>query len=390
NGQPSSSKSPPLSSSRHSTPILARRSSSRISSRTVSSPGRASSTRGGGVSKTRISHGGGNSTSTRTTQSTTKKKGTNAELHINTDDEMDAAADGIQNSSQQQQDKYEQKFLLNTSAASADTVIDQNLNVKRKLFKRANEYFTFIDGSRKYKCSICTREYKSDTYSDSNLRSHLGFQHGMHQYLFPSQLKQRERHQRKPTIITHQVKQEFDAAAIQCIVDDGLAFGIFRRSGMQGFLATAVPGYRGPSRQTVRKTVHKLYQQRRSSLRQTLKTVLFIALTTDLWVNSRRTHFLAITAHYYNEHFQYSSVIISFRRFRGRHLAERLRSFIIKEIDKLNIQMKIVSVTVDSGSDIKAAVSVFQCGTRYSCDAHNINLTISAGLGLWKISKSKR
>ncbi|CAF4492433.1 unnamed protein product, partial [Didymodactylos carnosus] len=67
---------------------------------------------------------------------------------------------------------------------------------------------------------------------------------------------------------------------------------------------------------------------------------------------------------------------------------ERLGSFIIKEIDKLNIQMEIVSVTVDSGSDIKTAVSVFQCGTRYSCDGHNINLTISTGLDLWKISKS--
>ncbi|CAF4526457.1 unnamed protein product [Rotaria sp. Silwood2] len=216
------------------------------------------------------------------------------------------------------------------------------------------------------------RNYKAIQYSDTNLRSHLGFKHGMHQYLFPSQLQQRNSKKFTSTIALLD-KRRFDAAAIEFIVDDGHALGIFRRSGMQKFLATIIPGYDGPSRKTVRKHLDKLYQHHRTSLRDSMKKIPFIALTIDLWLNSRRTHFLAIAAHYYDERMKHSSTVISFRRFHGRHLSYRLNSFIIIEIEKLSIQTKIVAVTTDSGSDIKGATSSNQLGTWYSCDTHNIN-----------------
>ena len=132
----------------------------------------------------------------------------------------------------------------------------------------------------------------------------------------------------------------------------------------------------------------KLYQQYRSSLRDTLKSISFIALTADLWLNSHRTYFLCITAHYYDENMKYSSAVISFRRFRGCHLAKHLNAFIMKEIEKLDITSKILSITTDNSSDIKAAVSTHELGTWFSFDAHTINLTVSRGLGLWKPSKS--
>jgi hypothetical protein len=34
-------------------------------------------------------------------------------------------------------------------------------------------------------------EIKYDPFSDTSLRSHLGFVHGIHEYLFPSQLKRK-------------------------------------------------------------------------------------------------------------------------------------------------------------------------------------------------------
>lgn len=99
---------------------------------------------------------------------------------------------------------------------------------------------------------------------------------------------------------------------------------------------------------------------------------------------------MVITAHYYDESMQHKSIIISFRRFYGRHLAERLRVFINREIKKLKIESKLISVTTDNGSDVTAATSAYRFGTRYSCVAHDINLTISAGLAVWKSPKLKR
>ncbi|CAF3426471.1 unnamed protein product [Rotaria socialis] len=170
---------------------------------------------------------------------------------------------------------------------------------------------------------------------------------------------------------------------------DSLSFGTFRRASMQHFLEIIKPGYRGPTRQTVRKNLDEMYQERRSSLKEKLKNIAHISLTTDLWLNSRRNHFIVITAHYLDEYHQHLSDIISFRRFRGRHFSVRLKPFIINEIKKLNIESKIISITTDSGSDIKAATSSYEFGLRFSCDAHNINQKISIGLGLWKVSTSK-
>ena len=107
-------------------------------------------------------------------------------------------------------------------------------------------------------------------------------------------------------------------------------------------------------------------------------------------MNSRRNNFIVITAHYLDEHHQHLSDIISFRCFHGRHLSSRLKPFILNEIRKLNIQSKIVSITTDNGSDVRAATSGYEFGARFSCDAHNINQTISTGLSLWKISTSKK
>ncbi|CAF2085628.1 unnamed protein product [Rotaria magnacalcarata] len=133
-----------------------------------------------------------------------------------------------------------------------------------------------------------------------------------------------------------------------------------------------------------------MYQERRSLLKEKLKNIAHISLTTDLWLNPRRNHFIVITAHYLDEYHQHLSDIISFRRFRGRHFSVRLKSFIINEIKKLNTESKIISITTDSGSDIKTVTSSYEFGLRFSCDAHNINQTISTGLGLWKVSASKK
>ena len=70
---------------------------------------------------------------------------------------------------------------------------------------------------------------------------------------------------------------------------------------------------------------------------------------------------------------QYSSIVTSFSRFRELHLSKRLNAFIAREIEKLDIEVKVISITTDNDSDIKAATSLNQFGTRFSWDAHNIN-----------------
>ncbi|CAF1298723.1 unnamed protein product [Adineta steineri] len=366
------------SSDNHDMIVSSHRSSSRISSKEVPSARHQSSVRGG-ITKKNVSQGPRRS-SKGTPKPRRKQKENGTDLHFEMEYSNNEDIDNL-NASENHED--EEQNVLNISSASADTIIVGNSNNKKNLQKQPIEYFTFVTGSNKVKCSTCFRDYKYNQFSDSNLRSHLGFMHGLYSYLYPSQVKQRENHEKKDSILPH-LKKELDTAAIECIVIDGLPFGTFRRPGMQRFLNTIKSGYRGPTRQTVRKHLDTMYQERRSSLKEKFKTIPFISLTTDLWMNSRRNHFLVITAHYYDENYQTFSNVISFRSFRGRHLASRLKKFILNEIKKLNIESKIFSITTDNGSDIKSATSSSEFGIRFSCDAHNINRTISTGLNLWE------
>ncbi|CAF1290950.1 unnamed protein product [Didymodactylos carnosus] len=188
----------------------------------------------------------------------------------------------------------------------------------------------------------------------------------------------------KSNAMTVERKKELDEAAIECIIDDSRSFGDFRRSGMQLFLSVATPGYKGPHRKTVSKNLEKLYYEHRDRLRRIFSTVNDIALTSDIWKNSRRTYFICLTAHYYNSSFQYISLVIGFRRLQGRKISTRLYEYIRYELEQLRIRSKIRSITTDNGSDIKAATSNTEFGIRISCLAHNLNLTVSNGLGLWK------
>ena len=165
---------------------------------------------------------------------------------------------------------------------------------------------------------------------------------------------------------------------------DGRSFGDFRREGMKKFLSVAIPGYVGPHRTTVARRLHQLYLQHRKDLKRILMKVNDISLTSDLWRNSRRAHFIVLTAHFYDKHYRYTSLVIGFRQFIGPHDAVQIKNYINYEIDKLQIRYKLRSITTDNGSNIKSATQYGDFGIRIGCYCHNINLIISKGLCLWE------
>ncbi|CAF3575228.1 unnamed protein product [Rotaria sp. Silwood2] len=75
-------------------------------------------------------------------------------------------------------------------------------------------------------------------------------------------------------------------AAINFIVRDGLSFGVFRQPGMCQFLETAIPGYIGPHRKTVRRKIAALCASYTAKLRTVISKNDFLVLTCDLWESS--------------------------------------------------------------------------------------------------------
>lgn len=219
--------------------------------------------------------------------------------------------------------------------------------------------------------------------SDTSLRSHLGKTHQMLDFLYPSQKKQHQA-KAKEKLITSEEKKQFDEAAIEAIVQDGLPFNHFHKRGMKKFLSIIKTGYKGPHRKTVRKRLGILYQQRREMIKNMLSSVSYVSLTTDVWKSSNNEYFICLTCHYVTSSYQNDSFILSFRRFDSKHTGQKFRSFINGELKKMNLELKVHSITTDGGADIKLATSGGDFGVRISCAAHNINLIVKNALCLFK------
>lgn len=154
---------------------------------------------------------------------------------------------------------------------------------------------------------------------------------------------------------------------------------------MLEFLQTALPGYTPPTRQTTSKNLNNVYKEYRARLKTFFEKIDNVSITTDLWKNRNGSHFISLTSHFVDSKFESVNLLISFRRFYKRHLSINLKDFIIKELLKLNLLEKTVSVTCDSGADIKSATTNISSGlSRLSCAAHNLNLTVKNALNLWK------
>jgi hypothetical protein len=107
-------------------------------------------------------------------------------------------------------------------------------------------------------------------------------------------------------------------------------------------LRKAIPGYIGPHRTTVARRLHQSYLDYRKGLHCLLTKLNNIALTADLWKNSRHSHFIVLTAHFYDKFYRYYSIVIGFRRFIDPHDAVQIRKYINYEIDRLQIRYRLL------------------------------------------------
>ncbi|CAF3300478.1 unnamed protein product [Rotaria socialis] len=178
-------------------------------------------------------------------------------------------------------------------------------------------------------------------------------------------------------------QQQLDSALVSCIINDSRSFDDFRKNGMRQCLSIAVPGYIPPHRSTIKRKIVDLYRHHRDLLRLVLAKPPEIALTSDVWRNSNETYFICLTAHFFDHQYKSISLTIGFRQLIGSHIAERLRKYILHELNTLQIQNKICSITTDNASNIICTTENEPCfGTRFSCLAHDLNLIIQDALHL--------
>ncbi|CAM4975576.1 unnamed protein product [Rotaria socialis] len=226
-----------------------------------------------------------------------------------------------------------------------------------------------------YKCSLCTKIIRCSMTSNSNIKRHLIQVHGL------NHLKSKS----DKSVVPKQLfdpfrKATLDEAAVKCIVVESMAH----------FLSTAMPGYVGPHANMVRQTMKHLYTNKLAQLREDLKEIPYVSLTTDLCRRPKKHHYLCVTIHYVDTNYLNVSKVLSFRRFHGRHFGQRVRNHLVRIVNKFQLESKIVAIVSDNGGDMHFATQYPEMfGVRLHCLAHALNLTVTNGLQLWKKNKKQ-
>ena len=148
-------------------------------------------------------------------------------------------------------------------------------------------------------------------------------------------------------------------------------------------------GYFPPHRNQVQKELKRIHAAHSRRLKDTLKSVISMALTSDFWSDRHNRSFLCITGHYIDSSTTMRSLILHFHSFDERHHAENIAADVGLRLRDLNIQKKITTVTCDGAFNMRNAFDSFDGIDRLWCVAHRMHLVICNGLGLWKKKKKQ-
>jgi len=125
-----------------------------------------------------------------------------------------------------------------------------------------------------------------------------------------------------------------------------------------------------------------MYEMVVQRVKDKLKNVSAVCLTTDGWTSRNNESFLAVTAHFIDPDnvTELSSVLLACTSFGESHTADNLASFLKTTVDEWGLSQRITVVVSDNAANIKSAIE--KCNwRRLSCFAHDINLIVHCGLG---------
>lgn len=87
-------------------------------------------------------------------------------------------------------------------------------------------------------------------------------------------------------------------------------------------------------------------------LRAELAGVPMVSFTLDGWTSPTGTSFLAVTAHWVDQHWNLQDVTLGFERLIGSHNAKVLLQAFVNVVERFGLQRKIMAITTDNGSNV--------------------------------------
>lgn len=182
----------------------------------------------------------------------------------------------------------------------------------------------------------------------------------------------------KPVSISKSKK--IDSQIAKLIIKHYHPFSLVEEKEFKNLIQMLAPGYVLPSRKTVSNSLlPQLYESTVDTIKNKLKNVTAVCLTTDAWTSINNESYVAVTAHYIDDDTKMSSILIGCQHFTARHTAVEMSSLLIEQVNKWGLVNKITMIVSDNAANMVAAVRLCQW-RHFPCFAHSINLIVQSGL----------
>ena len=167
-----------------------------------------------------------------------------------------------------------------------------------------------------------------------------------------------------------------DESLVNMITTDLQPPFIVEDTGFQSFVSALDPRYKPPSKRTImRSLLPEKYRSEKEKLQETLSSVKYVALTTDIWTSRHTEGFLTVTCHYITPDWRLCTAVLSTMNFCGAHTAEHIAETLGKIADDWSIRTKIVCTVTDNAANCVAAVRLLNW-RHLPCFAHTLNLIV--------------
>jgi len=168
------------------------------------------------------------------------------------------------------------------------------------------------------------------------------------------------------------------------IVTDMQPFSIVDDERFREFVHGLDPTYVIPSRTTLsRHHLPAAYDDAVTKMKEKLREVDAVGLTTDSWTSRSTENYIAVTAHYVTTDYALESCLLECFKYSERHTADNLYDELKRVACDWQLADKVVSITTDNAANITAAVRM--TGWKHlPCFAHTLNLVVQSGMAAMK------
>jgi hypothetical protein len=288
-----------------------------------------------------------------------------------------------------------------------DTVIRK---AKRKKTSMVWEHFKQVElknGTKRWQCLHCKRDYAINASgSTSHMKRHLKYTCPVYKKLEAQQKKLNLQPEKSmvdeklsgPLLMNPGAKYDHERqreATAHWVMMHEHPFSIVEEKGFVFMMKCSNILYEKISRKTVKNDCVAVYEAERKKLKETLRAVHKIFLTTDLWKSqNQKIEYMVLTGHFIDADWVLQKRILSFVHVPPPRRGVDIADAIFKCLKEWGIENKIFSVSVDNAhyndrclKELKVLFSRHRKLVlngkllHVRCCAHILNLLVQDGIG---------